>query len=266
MELNTSKSVYSVFSRKNRSLDCIDGNGLLFSLPVVYVAHPRYLGVHFDPLLNWCFHLDSICVAAYRKTNIVKALCGVYWGANKASIMRLFEGFIRPTLEYACCVCSSVQLSKLHQLQLFKNSSMCIACGAFKSTPLSTLHAETGSLPLFNRRDFGIIVQYRCILCMSPYSLLMRSYDHWRLFVKDSNYMSKYCFFTIASKLHVEILHKNVPKPLHIPICDSKSAPWRGNHARVTHPCLTDLCHALSDCCTNSWRDTLRASSAGRYY
>ena len=67
-------------------------------------------------------------------------------------MLRLYRALIRSKLDYGCMIYSSANPYILNTLDSVHNEGIRICTGAFKSSPISSLYAETGEPSLSTRR------------------------------------------------------------------------------------------------------------------
>ena len=81
------------------------------------------------------------------------------WGAYRKFLLRLYRSLIRSNLDYGCIVYGSARKSCLKNLETIQNQGLKICLGAFRTSPVSTLHVEAIELPLKLRRE-KLALQY----------------------------------------------------------------------------------------------------------
>ncbi|XP_069182780.1 uncharacterized protein [Procambarus clarkii] len=109
----------------------------------------RWLGVVLDsPRLTWRHHVDYLRASCLRHVNIMKRLSGAAWGASRESLLALYKAFIRSKIMYASEIYGSAVASVLARLDPIQNGALCSALGAMPSSPVLSLHAESGLWPL----------------------------------------------------------------------------------------------------------------------
>ena len=113
----------------------------MFNTSIKREYNPRYLEVHLDSRLNWKYHISTICKTAKRKMNMLTSLCGKNWGTNCQSILRLYCGFVRPTLKYASEVWHD-QSKFISQIKLIHWRAMRLVLSALRSTLISVLETD----------------------------------------------------------------------------------------------------------------------------
>ena len=60
-----------------------------------------YLCVTFDKRLTWKTHTLRTERKALKKLAIMRKLAGTTWGANEQILKTVYEGLVRPVLEYS---------------------------------------------------------------------------------------------------------------------------------------------------------------------
>ena len=64
---------------------------------------------------------------------------------------------IKPKLDYECEACSPACQTYLNSLQPIQNSALKISLGAFKSSPVLSLHAKSGLKSLEKYRNIKMV-------------------------------------------------------------------------------------------------------------
>jgi len=70
---------------------------------------------------------------------------------------------VRSKLDYGCVVYGSVRKSVLESLDRVQNAALRTCLGAFRMSPVASLHMEAGELPIELRRQ-QLCLQYICKL------------------------------------------------------------------------------------------------------
>ncbi|VDI48837.1 Hypothetical predicted protein [Mytilus galloprovincialis] len=106
---------------------------ILDDTPLKMEHQKTYLWVTFDKRMPCKQHITSADAKARRKLNIMRKLAGTTWGANGKILKSVYQGNVRPHLEYG----SSSWMSDCSQVSSsdFKQSSES-GTGAMKSTPI----------------------------------------------------------------------------------------------------------------------------------
>ena len=71
---------------------------------VPHVDSFKYLGVIFDKNLSWKEHILSRTKKAKRDLMVARRLISISWGLTPNRMKWLYEGVVRPSLDYACHV------------------------------------------------------------------------------------------------------------------------------------------------------------------
>lgn len=120
----------------------------------------KFLGLTIDKSLTWRPHIQKLKTSCYKTLNLLKHLSHKDWGADRASLLRLYTMLIKPKIDYGCEAYSSACKSLLESIESIQNSALRIASGAFRSSPVKSLQAETGIRPLKHSRSIKITNYY----------------------------------------------------------------------------------------------------------
>jgi ribonuclease HI len=172
--VNPTKTVCILFHRRHKKLLNLTLNGL----PIPYQSIIKYLGVWFDSLLNFAYHIKNIQIGCQKSLNLLRSLLGTNFGASKRSLISIYTALIRSRLDYACHIIHHINTPnyppqgklalKTHKriqnqlliLQRIQNKALRIITGAYSPTPIDVLHAESGLKPLEFRREHYILTYY----------------------------------------------------------------------------------------------------------
>ena len=75
-----------------------------------------YLGITFDKRMTWKPHINQAESKARRKMNIMRKLAGTNWGANEKVLKTVYQGAVRPHLEFGSNLW--ITAAKTHQQTL----------------------------------------------------------------------------------------------------------------------------------------------------
>ncbi|XP_078312866.1 uncharacterized protein LOC144619290 [Crassostrea virginica] len=118
-----------------------------------------YLGVTFDKRLTWKQHIMSAEAKARRKLNIMRKLAGTNWGANEKVLKSVYEGNVRPHLEYGSSAWFTAAKSHHQALDKVQNQALRIITGAMKSTSIARMEEITNIPTLSKRRECKAMIQ-----------------------------------------------------------------------------------------------------------
>ena len=120
--------------------------------PLKEVPQATYLGVTFDKRLTWKPNIAQVEGKARRKLSIMRKLAGTTWGADEQILKNMYQGTVRPHLEYGSTAWSTTAKTNLQCLDKVQNQAMRIMTGAMKSTPIQLMEQVTGKQLLEERR------------------------------------------------------------------------------------------------------------------
>jgi len=151
-----SKTVSLHICRK-RGCSKLNANLSLNNIPITTVEQHKFLGLIFDNSLTWRPHIKDLKISCNRTLDLLKHISHRDWGAGRSSLLRLYMSLLKPKLDYGSEAYSSACPSLLQSLSPIQNSAIRIATGAFRSSPVISLHAESGLKPLEYYRDIKIL-------------------------------------------------------------------------------------------------------------
>ena len=95
--------------------------------------------------MTWKQHITSAEAKARRKMNIMRKFAGTKWGANEKIFKSVYQGNVRPHLEYGSTCSLWMTAAKTHNQTLDKvqNQALRIITGAMKSTPIQSMEEIT---------------------------------------------------------------------------------------------------------------------------
>ncbi len=118
-----------------------------------------YLGVTFDKRQTWKPHISRIEGTARRKLASMHKLAGTTWGANEQILKTIYQGTVRPTMEYSSAAWFTTAKTNQQALDKVQNQALRIITGATKSTPIAFMEKLTGIQPLHERRQTKELLQ-----------------------------------------------------------------------------------------------------------
>ncbi|KAK3883722.1 hypothetical protein Pcinc_011979 [Petrolisthes cinctipes] len=117
------------------------------------VEETRFLGLLFDKRLTWVPHLRTLKVSCFKALNLLRVLSHTSWGADRATLLRLYHVVIRSKLDYGCEVYSSATDARLRVLDPVHHAGVRLATGAFRSSQIPSLLVDPNEPPLDLRRQ-----------------------------------------------------------------------------------------------------------------
>ena len=118
-KFSTDKTVAVRFTRCRR-MEMVP-NLLLDGDILPYKDEVKFLGLIFDKKLTWSSHIDGLKLKVRKSLDILKVVSGFDWGADKKSLLRLYNALCRSKLDYGCQIYSSACKTKLKGLDAVHN-------------------------------------------------------------------------------------------------------------------------------------------------
>ena len=187
---------------------------------------PNYLGLTYDKRQTWKPHLQAAETKAKRKIALMRKLTGSTWGANQKTLKTVYQGSVRPHLEYGATAWSTAAKTNIQSIDKVQNQALRIITGSMKSTPIVAMEEVTGIQPLKSRRDMKILLQAEKFKCQKEHPMRERFDKPSRSRIQRDNFVSQ------AKKLekeHISHLPSKTIPPTH-----NKCKPWEDSSlARV---------------------------------
>jgi hypothetical protein len=107
----------------------------------------------------WCCagcalpHIVMLKTSCLPVLNLLKSISQRHWGADHQTLVKLYKILLHTKLDYTSPCYASAAQSHLSKLNMHQNSSLRIATGCRKTTPITTLDIETNIPPLKIHRD-----------------------------------------------------------------------------------------------------------------
>ena len=166
LHFSTEKTKMMIFHRKHNSPQ-ISIN--LYGDPIEITNQMKFLGVIFENKLTFKGHINNLKARANLSLNIIKKISGTNWGADRQSMLRVYSSHIRSKLDYGSIIYNSAKDCELNRLRSIQNQALRLSLGAFRTSPVKSLHAEANVLPLHLRR---------MQLCLQYYAKLSQFHQH----------------------------------------------------------------------------------------
>ena len=179
---------------------------------------PTYLGVTFDKKQTWKPHIQTAETKAKRKLAILRKLAGTTWGANEKTLRTVYEGTIRPHLEYGAAAWSSASKTTLQTVDKVQNQALRLITGAMKTTPISKMEEVTGIQPLQDRRNMKTLLQAEKFKCQVKHPMKAKVEGRTRNRLKRGSFLHQ------VKKLEREHI-SHLPEKTIPPVLDI-SKPW----------------------------------------
>ena len=146
--INPQKTQVIIFHDKKSSIRETAPKLTLLGNSLEYSKVIKFLGILFDEQLTWKPHIDSLKDRCNKDLNLLRVLSGTNWGADKKSLMLLYQSLILGKINYGSIAFASASSTQLKKLQVIQNKALRLICGAVPGTPANRLQAELACKPL----------------------------------------------------------------------------------------------------------------------
>ena len=126
-----------------------------------YKNHTKFLGLVWDRRLTWRPFINQLRGNCTKLLNLLKTVTSLKWGADQFCCLKIYKTYIRSKIDYGAPVYGSACRTLLSSLEPICREALRLASGAFKSTPVESLHALCGEVTLEERREF-LSMRYYC--------------------------------------------------------------------------------------------------------
>ena len=132
-----------------------------------FAPHLKFLGLHLDSKLTWEHHIRHLRASCDRSLRVLRVLSGVSWGGDRTVMLRLYRALVRSKLDYGCFIYGAASASKLRLLDTVHHTGIRLATGAFRTSRVECLYADSGEPPLSVRRSL-LLCSYAARLAAHP--------------------------------------------------------------------------------------------------
>ena len=155
-KISMNKTVAVLFTRRRDRID----NILKINGESVKVENKaKFLGIIFDSKLSWNDHVNYIVDKCKKRLNLLRAISGNKWGANKKTLLMIYRSLIRSILDYGAVALDSMSESNKKKLDVIQMQALRIASGAICGTANSAIQVDMGE-PLLQLRRLQQQLQY----------------------------------------------------------------------------------------------------------
>ena len=173
----------------------------------------RYLGMTIDYKLQWKDHIRALKVDCLARLDLLKCLSHTSWGADRTTLLRVYRAVIRSKLDYGSTIYGCASGKTLGLLDPVHNAALRICTGAYRSSPIASLYAESGEPSLQTRRD-QLLLQYLARTLQLPSSA---AYNYVQIPATDNStnplsaQVSNICISLNLSISTVPFIHDGMP-------------------------------------------------------
>ncbi|GFT52036.1 putative RNA-directed DNA polymerase from transposon X-element [Trichonephila clavipes] len=107
--------------------------------------------------LTFLPHILYLRKKCERSLNILRVLSNTLWGADRVSLLRVYQSLILSCLDYGCVVYGFTRAFVIKRLDTVHHSALRICSGAFRTSPVTSLYEVCHQPPLeLRRRHLGV--------------------------------------------------------------------------------------------------------------
>ena len=123
----------------------------------------KFLGAVFDKKLTWRAHIQYVINRCNKRMNLLRAVSGTDWGADKRTLIIIYRALIRSVVDYGSIAYDSASKTTKKLLDQIQSKALRICCGAMMMTPIAAMQVDCGETSLERRRS-ELQFQYRAKL------------------------------------------------------------------------------------------------------
>ena len=143
------KTCYSIYTRRKIPFQ---PNFKIGNNEIPHTKYKKYLGLTWDsPRLTWTEHIKTLIEECKKRIDIMKRISNSKFGASRKTLQKFYETYIYSKLNYGLPIYAATNKTNLKKLEALQNTAIRISTGAFKSTPIISLNAEAGAVPIRTR-------------------------------------------------------------------------------------------------------------------
>ena len=94
-----------------------------------------------------------------KRLDLLKCLSHTSWGSDQTAMLRIYRAIVRSKMDYACFIYGTAKENVLKLLDPVHNAAIRLCTGAYCSSPVESLYADSGEHSLQKRR-LQVLMQY----------------------------------------------------------------------------------------------------------
>ena len=143
---STTKTKHIIFSKRINKIENIVPLKL-YNENIERVNNFRLLGINFDERLTWKNHIRNLVNSCNGPLALMNHLSHLDWGADRKTLQLLYTTLVQSKTDYGCSLYGTASKTTLKMIDVVRNKGLRLITGAFRSTPINSLHVETNILP-----------------------------------------------------------------------------------------------------------------------
>ena len=109
------------------------------------VVQYKFLSIIFNKKLSIILHNQGKCSKTLK---LLRVIAHKDWGADQHTLQKLYKTIICSKIDYGCCIYRAARKSYLKSLQTVHHKGLRLVLGAFKTSPVESLHSKAYKPPL----------------------------------------------------------------------------------------------------------------------
>ena len=134
---------------------------------IPFVEQHKYLGMILNKKLNFILYINYIKKKCNKALQLLSVVAHKNWGGNKETLLKLYRTLIRFKIEYGCLIYQSARKSHMKILNPIYHTHLRLARGAFKTSSVESLYAESYDTPP-KLRCYNLALKYYITLKVNP--------------------------------------------------------------------------------------------------
>ncbi|XP_058448736.1 uncharacterized protein LOC131428707 [Malaya genurostris] len=143
-KISEAKSATVIFKNTRSCKPGIPNSLQLNGTPIPRENSYRCLGVIFDQCLQFRKHAEEIRANCQQRIQFLRSVATRNWGGDRHTLLKLYRATVLEKLLYAAPVISGMSEVLLRRLETIHNAGLRTIIGAFHTSPIDSLHAESG--------------------------------------------------------------------------------------------------------------------------
>ena len=125
----------------------------IYGSPIPIVEEAKFLDLLFDKKFTCIPHIKALKAKCLKALDVVKILSNTSKGGDRSVLLNLYRSLVRSKLDYVSVVYGSARKSYLKCLDTIHHQGLRLALGAFRTSPIESLYAESNEPSLYVRRE-----------------------------------------------------------------------------------------------------------------
>ena len=146
------KTVIMIFKKRRKKnkepIEIMRKNKIILSK-----ERTQFLGMTLDSRLNWEKHINNLRANAKRPLNTIRVLAGKKWGGYPKTLKKFYSAICRTIMDCGCQLYSTAFAGRLKKVDIIHIEGIRIYTGAFRTSPVKTLHVEVNDPPRELRKN-----------------------------------------------------------------------------------------------------------------